>query len=234
MRAVNLIPVDERRSSGGTGSGLGVYILLGVLAVVVAVSAAYTLTNKSIDDRRAKLVEVQAQVKAQADTAQALQGYTAFTALRQKRSETVRSLATSRFDWSHALHEVARTIPANAWLTSLRATVSPGASVDGAATDPLRANINSPAIEIVGCTTSQDKVASVISSLRRVDGVEHVSLSSSEKLAGGGSSAGSAGDSAGASTSDCRNGSTRFPQFSMTLFFKTPSTSTTTTGTTTP
>lgn len=90
MRAVNLIPVDERRSSGGTGSGLGVYILLGVLAVVVAVSAAYTLTNKSIDDRRAKLVEVQAQVKAQADTAQALQGYTAFTALRQKRSETVR------------------------------------------------------------------------------------------------------------------------------------------------
>lgn len=224
MRAVNLIPADERRgSAAGSSSGLGSYIILGVLALVVAVSAAYTLANKSIEDHRRQLTEVQARAQASAADAQALQGYTTFTALRQKRFETVRSLAVSRFDWSHALHEVGRTLPSNAWLTSLRATVTPSATAEGASTDPLRGSINAPAIEIIGCTTSQKNVAKVIASLRRADGVQRVSLSSSERL--GGVDVKGGGDSAGASASntDCRNGSNRFPQFSMTLFFQTPS-----------
>jgi len=149
--------------------------------------------------------------------------YTGFTALRQKRTETVRSLATSRFDWSHALHELARTIPSNAWLTSLKGTVTPGVSIDGGSTDPLRASLQNPALEVVGCTTSQADVSKVISSLRRVDGVERVSLSSSQKLeqAAAGGSSGSGG-SGGASDGDCRNGNAHYPQFSMTLFFATP------------
>ena len=132
-----------------------------------------------------ELADVQAQAQAAANEAQALQAYTTFAALRDKRSENVRSLASSRFDWSHALHEVARTIPADAWLTSMRATVTPSAAAEGGVTDPLRAALQSPAIELVGCTTSQDKVASVISSLRRIDGVQRVSLSASEKLTAG-------------------------------------------------
>jgi Tfp pilus assembly protein PilN len=218
MKAVNLIPADERRNTGGSGSGLGSYILLGALALVVLVSAAYTLSNRTISDRRQELADVQARVQASANEAQALQAYTAFTTLRQTRSETVRSLATSRFDWSHALHEVARTIPSDAWLTGMRATVTPTASVEGGTTDPLRAAVQAPAIEIVGCTTSQANVARVISSLRRADGVQRISLSSSEKLQG---SSGTKSDSAGGGTGgdDCRNGNAHFPKFSMTLFY---------------
>ena len=117
MKAVNLIPAEERRTPGGSGSGLGSYILLGVLALVVALSALYTISNRTISDRRHELADVQARAQATSAEAQALQAYTSFTTLRQKRSETVRSLAASRFDWSKALHEVARTIPSNAWLT---------------------------------------------------------------------------------------------------------------------
>jgi Tfp pilus assembly protein PilN len=220
MKAVNLIPVDERRGSGG-GSGLGSYLVLGVLALVVAVAAAYTLANRSISDRRDELARVKAQVEATTAQAQALQAYTSFATLSKQRTETVRSLATSRFDWSHALHEVARTLPSNAWLTSMRATVTPSASAEGGVSDPLRSAVQAPAIELVGCTTSQDNVAAVIASLRRADGVQRVSLSSSEKLSSGGNS--SAGDSAGGASGDCRNGNAKFPQFSMTLFFETPS-----------
>jgi Tfp pilus assembly protein PilN len=231
MRAVNLIPVDERRGGLGSSAGLGSYIILGVLALVVAVSAATTLANRSISDRRHQLTVVQARAESSAAEAHALQSYTSFAELRQKRSETVRSLAVSRFDWSHALHEVARTIPSDAWLTSLRATVTPTASVDSGVTDPLRASVQAPAIEIVGCTTSQDKVANVISSLRRVNGVQRVSLSSSEKLAVSGAAKGQGGSagagSAGGDSTDCRQGNGRFPQFSMTLFFATPSASST-------
>lgn len=228
MRAVNLIPGDQRRRASGTGGGVSSYIVLGILALVVALGAAYALANRSISDRRDELGRVQAQTKVATAQVQTLQAYTSFSALRQKRDETVRSLAASRFDWSHALHEVARTIPSDAWLTAMRGTVTPTTAVDGGVTDPLRASVPAPAIELTGCTTSQDKVAGVISSLRRIDGVQRVSLSSSEKLEAANASA-SAGAASGAKAGgqDCRNGSTRFPQFSMTLFFEAPAVSTT-------
>jgi Tfp pilus assembly protein PilN len=227
MRAVNLIPGDERRGGPGSSGGLGSYILVGVLVLVVGVSAATTFANRSIAHRRDELTVVQARAQAAAAEAQALQSYTSFGVLRQKRSETVRSLAVTRFDWSHALHEIARTIPSDAWLTSLRATVTPAVAVESGTTDPLRASVQAPAIEIVGCTTSQDKVANVITSLRRVNGVQRVSLSSSEKLArtGAASGGGAASGSAASDATDCRQGNGRFPQFSLTLFFATPSAS---------
>ncbi len=221
MRAVNLIPVEQRGRRGSTsGSGIGSYVVLGVLAAVVVMSAVYTLANRSITTKRGELTSVEAQARAAEAQAGELAGYTTFSALRQKRSETVRSLAASRFDWSHVLHEVARTIPSNAWLTSLRGTVAPGISLDGGSDDPLRASIASPALSIVGCTVSQDSVAAVISSLRRVDGVQRVTLSSADKV-----DSGSAGASAGSANGDgdCRHGNTHYPQFSMTLFFASPS-----------
>jgi Tfp pilus assembly protein PilN len=223
MKAVNLIPVEARRGGSGGGSGFASYIVLGVLALVVAVSAMFTLSNRTISDRRHELADVQARAQASADEAASLQSYTTFSALRAKRSETVRSLAASRFDWSHALHEIARTVPSNAWLTSMRGTVSPSANADGGVADPLRSALPGPAVELVGCTTSQDNVASVISSLRRVDGVERVSLSSSAKSDTDGSGGGGATGGSTAADSDCRHGSSHYPQFSMTLFFEAPS-----------
>jgi Tfp pilus assembly protein PilN len=222
MRAVNLIPVEERRNGGAAGNGLGSYIVLAVLALVVAMGAAYTLANRSVSNGRAELASVQAQAQAADAKAQQLASYTSFADLRQKRSATVTSLASSRFDWSHALHEVARTIPSNAWITSLTGTVAPGVALDGGGGgDPLRGSIQSPALELVGCTVSQKDVSSVISSLRRIDGVERVSLSSAAKLDPG-SDSGSASGSSGASDGDCRHGNAHYPMFSMTLFFATP------------
>ena len=228
MRAVNLIPAEDRRGlrGGGSGSGIASYIVLGVLAAVVAMSAAYTLANRSVSDHRAQLESVQSQLETAQAQVQRYGSYTGFTALRQKRTETVRSLAASRFDWSHALHELARTMPSNAWLTSLKGTVTPGVTIDGGNGDPLRATLQKPALEILGCTTSQADVAKVISSLRRVDGVERVSLSSSQKLDKGSASSGGSTTAAtgGADSGDCRNGNAHYPQFSMTLFFAAPTT----------
>jgi Tfp pilus assembly protein PilN len=229
MKAVNLIPADEQRGLRGSGSGLGSYIVLAVLALVVAASAATTLTNRTLTHRRDKLAAVQEQTRqAQAEVTR-LASYTGFSALRQKRSDTVKSLAASRFDWSHALHEVARTIPSDAWLTSLRGTVAPGISVEGGADDSLRSSVAAPALALVGCTTSQGEIARVISSLRRVDGVQRVTLSSSAKLDN------SSGASGSAEGNDCRHGNQRFPEFSMILFFNPqPAAGSSTPGTTTP
>ncbi len=62
----------------------------------------------------------------------------------------------------------------------------------------------------------------MMSAMRRIDGVTRVSLESSEKSDEGGGDSGSAGGEGGGNSTDCRNGSDRFPQFKMTVFFTAP------------
>jgi len=224
MRAVNLIPVEERRgSAGGAGkTGGGVYVILGALALLVVVVAALTLAGRTVSDRKTELAGLQEQVRAeQARTAQ-LQSYTAFRTLREKRVQTVTSLAASRFDWGAALHEVSRVVPKNVWLTQLTATAAPGVSVGGSggASGNLRSALPTPAIEITGCTTSQPAVARTMAAMRRIDGVTRVALASSEKADIG--AAGGGGGGGGVGSTDCRQGKSKFPQFALVIFFDAP------------
>ena len=227
MNAVNLLPRDMPGGSRKAATGTAPYALLGVLALVVAMSALYTLTTRSVTTKRAEAAAVSAQATAAEASAAKLKRYTDFSTLRKTRLENVKNLADSRFDWATSLHEVARTLPKGTWITSLRASVSPTASVDGT-TDQLRTALPVPALELVGCAPNQDAVAEVVASLRRVTGVERVTLSSSK--------AAKAGSKESASSEDgCRS----VPQYSLTVFYKAQSTtavpgSTATAGTTTP
>lgn len=217
MKAVNLIPAEERRNAGAGGhSGGAAYALLGVLGVLVLVAAAYALSARQVDHRKAQLAQIQSSAAAAEARAQKLAGFTDFTSLRQKREETVKSIAASRFDWAHALHEVARTIPGNAWLTSLVGTVSPGVSTGGASPNSLRSDLPVPAIDITGCTTSQKSVARMLVHMRQIDGVQQVALESSIK---NGSTGGGSGGGGNAAAGGC-GASDQYPSFQMTIFFK--------------
>jgi Tfp pilus assembly protein PilN len=221
MKAVNLIPSEERIGGAGRTGG-AVYAVLGVLGVAVLLVSAYVLANHSVSSKRNELARVTAEANATQAKASALQGYTSFSTLRQKREQTVQSIVDSRFDWAHALHEVSRTIPDNAWLTTLTGTVAPGVQVQGGSGSgtSLRSALPVPAIDVVGCTTSQKSVARMMAHMRLIDGVQSVALASSEKAdqATGGSSTG--GGASGGSSSDCREGTDHYPQFSLTIFFK--------------
>jgi Tfp pilus assembly protein PilN len=222
MRAVNLIPEGERKGAGGAAgkSGGAAYVLLGALALFVVMAAAYTLSGKSVDEKKADLARVSQQADAAQARAAQLSAYTRFTDLRTKRVQTVSQLAQSRFDWAHALREVARVIPENAWLTQLVGTVTTGVNTSGGGTGAgaLRNALPVPAIEISGCTTSQSSVAKVLARLRMIDGVQRVSLADSVKAdvdgIGGGGSGGGAGGA------DCRAGNSRFPLFNAVVFFE--------------
>jgi Tfp pilus assembly protein PilN len=223
VKAVNLIPVDARRGGGAPGrSGAAVYVLLGGLAVAVVALAAYVLVQNTISDRQAELAKVKRDADAAQAIATALQPYRAFAQLSQTRVQTVGSLAKSRFDWERAMRDLALVLPDNVWLTSFVGTVAPGVNFGdaGAAsgdTGTLRSSQQVPAVELVGCTDSQAEVARVMSRLRLVQGVTQVSLASSEKTEA--SSPGAASGSGAGSSNDCRNGSSRFPKFSMVVFF---------------
>ena len=216
MKAVNLIPVEEAAGGGGR-SGVGAYALIGVLALLVVMSTAYALVGRSLNAKRGELSTTTAQADSAEAQAAKLKTYSEFSQLRQSREETVKKLVDGRFDWAGALREVSRTVPSGSWATSLRATVTAAATVDGT-TDPLRGAIPAPAIEMAGCANSQAGVARTVTSLRGIAGVQRVTLSSSQKMGRGDS--GSASDSAGSP-----NGCGDHPQFSLTIFYKTTDTS---------
>lgn len=224
MRAVNLIPSEQQRGAGGAAgrSGGGAYILLGAMALLVVLVATYVVSNKSVTDKRTQLADVTQQAAAAEAQAQKLTSYTKFAAIRQKRVDTVTQLANSRFDWAHALREVARVLPQNAWLTSLTGTTSTAVNVDGGTTGALRGALNVPAIVVNGCTTSQQSVAKLITRLRLIDGVQRVTLEDATKgdeSQSSGSSATTTTDS-GSGSGDCRGGHAKYPIFNIDIFFE--------------
>jgi Tfp pilus assembly protein PilN len=206
MKAVNLVPAEERRSgSAGGRSSAAAYAVLGALAVLVVMVAAWTLTGKQVNDRKSQLAAVEQQAGAAEAQASKLSAYSSFSDLRKKRAETVASIARSRFDWSHVMHEVARVIPSNAHLLSLSGSVSPTAPAPdgGGVALQLRGTNPGPAVDIVGCAPGQANVSRMMSRLRLIDGVQHVTLAESAKPDTT-VVAGSQGVSASGDSGDCR------------------------------
>lgn len=234
MKAVNLIPPEEQRGgAGGFGrSGAAVYVLLGALGVLVIAIAAYVLTTNTIKDRKAKITRVQSEAAAAQAQASALRPYSEFAQLRQKRVATVSQLASNRFDWERTMRDLSRVLPGDAWLESLRATVSPsvqfgsGGGGGGGETGAIRGKQQVPAVEIVGCTRQQAGVSRVLTRLRLIQDVSRVTLIESTKSenqvasGGGGGGAASSGDSGGGANADCRHGSDKIPRFQLVVFFK--------------
>jgi Tfp pilus assembly protein PilN len=226
MRAVNLVPADARQ--GGLSPTLGRlglgHLLVALLLVALAFVTLDVLTGNTISDRKAQLSNLQQQAtQMQAEIAR-LNSYTQFEKLASEREETVRQIASTRFDWYSALNNLSKVIPSNTTLQSLVATVSPSTTNpgggSGGAASSVRSDINAPAFEITGCTGSQTDVANLVSQLRLINDVSRVTLQSSSKSTTG---------SSGATTGCPANG----PTFNLTVFFQPlPSTtaSTTTSG----
>jgi len=202
MRAVNLIPSDV---AGGGRASAGPLLLLGALAVLLALVTAHVLTGNTIKERRSELAAVQGQLAVAQAEADATRPYREFATLARARVDTVRQLGSARFDWHRAFSDLATVIPDDVWLTSITGSVTTGVTVAGgdAGASSLRSAIPNPAIEMVGCTVGHPSVARLISHLRLLHSVQRVSLADSSKDDG----------------ADCQHGHTNFPAFHLVVFF---------------
>lgn len=215
MKAVNLIPSDARRGgSGAAGSSQGAaYVLLAALAVAVVLAIIYVTASNQVSSDKAKVTSLRAQTQAAQGTAAKLSPYVQFATLAQERATTIRGIVSSRFSWQAALAGLARVVPANTSLQSLSGSVVPGVGVSGSSgASSLRGDIDAPAFELTGCSDSQDDVARLISRLRLIDGVTHVSLQDAQKT--GASSSGVSTSSGGAQ--GCGSNA---PTFDLVVFF---------------
>ncbi len=221
MKAVNLIPSDSRRSGATSLPQLGPgYAVLALLAVAVAFVTVYVLSSNTVSDRKAQLASVNAQVAQAKRQASELVSYQKFAKLAEARATTVHEIASTRFNWYGALSNLAKVVPADTSLQSLFASVAPGASTGGssggggAGGSSLRGDISVPALELTGCTKSQDDVARLMSRLRLINGVTRVTLGDAQKQNG---AAGATAGTGGASSQGCPANA---PTFDLVVFFK--------------
>jgi Tfp pilus assembly protein PilN len=197
VRAVNLIPVDQRSGSGpaaGRSQG-GAYAVLVLLAGLAGLALLYGMARHQISSRRAQAATLAVQIqRAQAGVAQ-LAPYTNFLALRDQREQAVSGLAQSRFDWARAFHELGRVLPGGVSIASLDGTVgsSSGASpsagkagaVGGSAVTSATPPGSVPLLTLTGCAKSQPLVAQMLERLRLIEGVSAVTLQSSTQASAG-------------------------------------------------
>jgi len=201
MRAVNLIPTDQRGASalGAGRSQGGGYVVLALLAGLALLTLLYGGARHQVSSRKAKAVALEARVqRVQADAGR-LAPYSNFIALREQRLKAVTQLVDSRFDWAHAFHELGRVLPANVSITSLTGTIGVAGGTAGSAPSSSSsaaagsASVSSttppgsvPTFVLAGCAKNQSIVALTLDRLRLIDGVTTVTLQSSTKAASSG------------------------------------------------
>jgi Tfp pilus assembly protein PilN len=225
MRAVNLIPVEQRGGSarGAGRSGGGAYAVLGLLAGLAILALMYGMAHHHVSSTKSKLTALEGRVQQAQAQASSLAPYTSFVALREQRVHAVAQLVDSRFDWAHAVHELGRVLPTSVSVSSLTGTVgsahgagttstsSSSASSTGAAPVASATPPGSlPTVTLAGCAKNQSTVALALDRLRLIDGVSSVTLQSSTKASGG------SGASTGGGTGGCPNGD---PSFTAQLAF---------------
>ena len=170
MRPVNLIPTEQR--PGGRKplrAGPLAYIVIGALAAAVIAITALVVTNDKVSDRKAEVATLESEKVSVEAKAHALASYSQFASVREQRLSTVTELADSRFDWERVLAELSLVLPADVQLTSLTGTVAPGVNVSGGSGIGMRTQIAGPALEMVGCASSQAAVAGFVEALKDIE-----------------------------------------------------------------
>ena len=209
MRPVNLIPPEQRHGSQSPlRTGPLPYLLLGGLVALLLGVALLVVTGNQISEHKAEIVTLKQEDRAAQKQAEELAPYVQFAQLRQQRTETINSLADSRFDWERVMRELSKILPSDVWLTSLNASASPEAgsggseSSEGSGASALRSAIAGPALEIGGCADGQEGVAGFVTALKQIDGVTRVGVQTSALPPK--SSSAESGESGGGGGNDCR------------------------------
>jgi Tfp pilus assembly protein PilN len=201
VRAVNLIPAEERRGRPTARAGGLSYLVVGVLIAALAGVTSLVLTNQQVSDREAEVAQLEQRKTVAQAQADSLRAFAEFRSMQEARTATVTSLAQSRFDWERVLRELSLVLPADVWLVELTGTASPDVQLDGSADISSRASVQAPALELVGCTVGHDAVGRLVAALRDIDGVTRASVAKSERPSVEESSSGAESESSG---DDCR------------------------------
>jgi Tfp pilus assembly protein PilN len=178
VKAVNLIPSEQRRARATGGRQGGGYVVLGVLGVLLVMAVAYVLTANSVNDKTTQAKKAQREAEALEAQASQLDSFTDFASIKEQRLAAVVAAAKTRFDWERLMRELSRVMPAGSWLQTTQASVLGEPDTAVLPADPAAAPTG-PSATFVGCTPRQSEVAKILVRLRSLHRVVDVELNES-------------------------------------------------------
>ena len=180
MKAVNLIPTDQRRAKASGERSGGAYVVLGVLGVLLVMALAYVMTANGVNDKTSKAAKAQREAETLEAQASQLDSFTDFASIKEQRLAAVLTAAQTRFDWERLIRELSRVMPAGSWLQTTQASVlgDPNAVATPTAAATVAAP-TAPSATLVGCTPRQSEVAKILVRLRSLHRVVDVELNES-------------------------------------------------------
>src|SRR5829696_530667 len=105
MRAVNLVPTEQRRARPTGNRSGGAYVVIGVLATLLVMVGAYVFTANNGKTREADATATKAEADRLEATAAKRGSFTSFADIKATRVASVSTVAGSRFDWERMLQE---------------------------------------------------------------------------------------------------------------------------------
>lgn len=178
MKAVNLIPTEQRRARpSGERSG-GAYVVVGLLATLLVMAVAYVLTSNTVAERESDAASAKAEANRLEAKAAKSGSFTNFAQIKQTRLTSVASVAGSRFDWERTMRELSRVMPSGSWLQSTDASVT-GQVAGSEASASAPGAVVQPKANLVGCTPHQPDVAQMMVRMRQMHRVTDVELNES-------------------------------------------------------
>jgi len=186
MKAVNLIPTDQRRAQASGAQAGSSYVVLGVLAVLLLMAVAYVFTSNNVNSRTSDAAAAKSEADQLEAQVAARGAYTNFSQVKEQRLASVRTVADTRFDWERLMRELSRVMPSGSWIQATDASVT--GNVTGS--DPVTTTTTGqpvavqPKANLVGCTPDQSDVAAMMVRMRQLHRVSDVELNESVRQLG--------------------------------------------------
>jgi Tfp pilus assembly protein PilN len=193
VRAINLLPKDERRGPGpSVSTAVAITTIAGLIFVTALVGFLFSGAHGQVKSRQLELAQKQAELAAVPIPAQTqLQQQDSLVADKQARVSALNLALSKRVAWDRVLREFALVLPDDVWLLNLSASAPVAASTAPTpgteSTSSTSSSSSTPALvgtlgfNIEGYTYSHEAVARLLTRLAVVPDLEQVQLLTSEQ-----------------------------------------------------
>ena len=189
MRAINLLPRDEKRRTGPSlPTAVALTMIGGLVAATAIVALLVVSANGKVKSRELELAQKNAELAAIPVPAQKqLQQQDALATDQKARVAALNSALSKRIAWDRVLREFALVLPDDVWLLSMSAKAPSFATATPTSSSSDSSSSSAPALggtlgfNIEGYTYSHDAVARLLSRLAVVPDLDQVQLVTSER-----------------------------------------------------
>jgi Tfp pilus assembly protein PilN len=186
MRAVNLLPRDDARTSRGLPSP---WVLLAATVPVLAgglVYLGYSHEHATVAEKKAELAIVQAHLDHMTSLQAGVAAQSSLYSLRGQRSAALQDALSKQMPWDVTLEDLARVMPKGVFLTGVSATSpTPSATAPAPITGTTTPTPTTPAVvaqtfTLNGTAANHDQIAQLLERLSLLPMITNVTLSSTQ------------------------------------------------------